>query len=191
MGCSPGNERHLAAFAPETEGTIGEDAMLITNFKDLYIAELQEMRRLEGELGEAFVRMADVASNPTLKSVLRDQGERSLAQEQRLWSMLCRHDANPPVHTDRTMQALVGEAERMLAMVKGNDLRDAAMIVSAQKIGHFQIAAYGTTAALAGQLDLREEQRLLHQSLEEEKGADEALTQLAKGEINHDAVAAA
>ena len=164
--------------------------MQITNFRDLYIAELQEMRSLEGQLGEALMRMAEVASNPTLKSALMDQGERALAQEQRLWSMLSRLDANPRAHTDQAVQALVGEAEKMLTIVKGDDLRDAAMIVSAQKIGHYQIAAYGTAAALAGQLDLRDDQRTLHQSLEEEKGADEALTQLAKGEVNHDAVAA-
>jgi ferritin-like metal-binding protein YciE len=85
------------------------------------------------------------------------------------------------------MQALVGEAEKMLTMVKGNDLRDAAMIASAQKIGHYQIAAYGTAAALAGQLDLRDDQRTLHQSLEEERYVDDALTQLAEGEVNHDA----
>jgi ferritin-like metal-binding protein YciE len=88
------------------------------------------------------------------------------------------------------MQALVGEAEKMLTIVKGNDLRDAAMIASTQKIGHYQIAAYGTAAAVAGQLDLRDEQRRLHQCLEEVKNADEALTQLAKGEVNRDAVAA-
>jgi ferritin-like metal-binding protein YciE len=164
--------------------------MQITNFKDLYIAELQEMRSLEGQLEEALMRMAEVASNPTLKSMLTGQREQALAQEQRLGSMLSRHDANPRAHTDQAMQALVGEAEKMLMMVKGNDLRDAAMIASAQKIGHYQIAAYGTAAALAGQLDLRDDQRTLHQSLEEEKDADKALTQLAKGEINHDAVAA-
>lgn len=136
------------------------------------------------------MRMAEAASNPTLKSALMDQGERALAQERRLWSMLCRHDANPRALSDQVMQALVGEAEKMLTMVNGNDLRDAAMIASAQKIGHYQIAAYGTAAALAGQLDLRDEQRVLHQSLEEEKVADEALTQLAKGEVNLDAAAA-
>jgi len=164
--------------------------MQITNFKDLYIAELQEMRNLEGQLGEALLRMAEVASNPTLKSVLMDQRERALAQEQRLGSMLSRHDANPRAHTDQAMQALVGEAEKMLTMVKGNDLRDAAMIASAQKIGHYQIAAYGTAAALAGQLDLRDDQRALHHSLDEEKDADRALTRLAKGKVNQDAVAA-
>jgi ferritin-like metal-binding protein YciE len=85
------------------------------------------------------------------------------------------------------MQALVGEAEKMLTMVKGNDLRDAAMIASVQKIGHYQIAAYGSAAALAGQLDLRDDQRALHQGLDEEKDADRALTRLAKGQVNQDA----
>jgi len=163
--------------------------MQITNVKDLYIAELQEMRSLEGLLGEAFIRMAEVASKPTLKSMLTDQREQTLAQEQRLGSMLSRHDANPRAHTDQAMQALIGEAEKMLVMVKGSDLRDAASIASAQKIVHYQIAAYRTAAALAGQLDLRDDQRTLQQSLEEEKEADEALTNLAKGELNQDAAA--
>ena len=88
------------------------------------------------------------------------------------------------------MQALVNETEKMMTMLKGNDLRDAGLIASAQKLEHYEIAAYGTAAALAGQLDLRDDQRLLHQSLEEEKQADALLTKLAKGEVNRDAIAA-
>ena len=88
------------------------------------------------------------------------------------------------------MQALVNETEKMLAMLKGNDLRDAGLIASAQKLEHYEIAAYGTAAALAGQLDLRDDQRMLHASLEEEKEADVRLTKLAKGEVNPDALAA-
>ena len=68
--------------------------------------------------------------------------------------------------------------------------RDAGLIASAQKIEHYEIAAYGTAAALAGQLDLREDQRMLHGSLEEEKQMDVLLTELAKGEVNPDALAA-
>jgi len=52
--------------------------------------------------------------------------------------------------------------------VKGNDLHDAALIASAQKVEHYEIAAYGTAAALAGQLGLKDDQRLLNESLEEE-----------------------
>ncbi len=88
------------------------------------------------------------------------------------------------------MQALIHETEKMSVILKDDYLRDAGMIASAQKLEHYEIAAYGSAAALAGQLDLREDQRLLHGALEEERRADELLTALAKGEINQDALAA-
>jgi ferritin-like metal-binding protein YciE len=75
-------------------------------------------------------------------------------------------------------------------MLNGNELRDAGLIASAQKLEHYEIAAYGTVAALAGQLDLRNDQRMLHESLEEKKQADVRLTKLAKGEVNPEALAA-
>jgi ferritin-like metal-binding protein YciE len=88
------------------------------------------------------------------------------------------------------MQALVHETMKMLAMLGGDDLRDAGLIASAQKLVHYEIAAYGTAAALAGQLDLRDEQRMLHRSLDEERETDVLLTRIAKREVNPDALAA-
>jgi ferritin-like metal-binding protein YciE len=58
------------------------------------------------------------------------------------------------------MEALLKETEKMLTMLKGNDLRDAGLIASAQKLEHYEIAAYGTAAALAGQLDLCDDQQM-------------------------------
>jgi ferritin-like metal-binding protein YciE len=107
-----------------------------------------------------------------------------------LESILQKHGANPRAHTDQAMQALVNETEMMLGMLNGNELRDAGLIASAQKLEHYEIAAYGTVAALAGQLDLRDDQQMLHESLEEEKQADLRLTKLAKREVNPDALAA-
>ena len=78
----------------------------------------------------------------------------------------------------------------MLGMLTGDDLRDAGLLASAQKLEHYEIAAYGTAAALAGQLDLRDEQKMLHRTLDEEKQIDTLLTQLAKREVNPDALAA-
>jgi ferritin-like metal-binding protein YciE len=86
------------------------------------------------------------------------------------------------------VEALVAETEKMLKLVRGKDLRDAALIASAQKLEHYEIAAYGTAAALAGQLELREDQSTLHDSLEEERQTDALLTRLAKAEVNQDAV---
>ena len=96
----------------------------------------------------------------------------------------------PKTHTDQAMRALIKETEKMFTILQSQDLRDAGLIASAQKLEHYEIAAYGTAAALAGQLDLRDEQRTLHNSMEEEKEMDIQLTQLAKGEVNQDALVA-
>jgi ferritin-like metal-binding protein YciE len=105
-------------------------------------------------------------------------------------SILKKHGASPTAHTDQAMQALIIETKKMLTMLKGDDLRDAGLIASVQKLEHYEIAAYGSAAALAGQLDLRDDQNMLHQSLEEERETDAILTDIAKGEVNSDALAA-
>jgi ferritin-like metal-binding protein YciE len=167
-----------------------DDMMEITSFKEMYIAELQELASLEGQLDKALLQMADATSHASLKNVLIHHREQTLLQRQRIESILQKHRANPRAHTDQAMQALISEAEKMTSLVKGDDLRDAAIIASAQKIEHYEIAAYGTAAALAGQLDLRDDQLILHQILGEEKAADAALTKLAKQEVNRAAVTA-
>jgi ferritin-like metal-binding protein YciE len=164
--------------------------MEIKRFKDMYLAELQELISVEDQLAKVLRSMVEVASHPALKQALARHGDETQVQQERLASILRKHGANPRAHTDQAMQALVKETEKMLAMLKGSDLRDAGLIASAQKLEHYEIAAYGTAAALAGQLDLRDDQRLLHQSPEEEKHTDALLTQLAIGEVNQDAVAA-
>ncbi|TGQ42043.1 MULTISPECIES: DUF892 family protein [unclassified Mesorhizobium] len=164
--------------------------MRISNFKDMYLAELQELASVEEQLGEALLQMADAASHPALKETLAHHREQTEVQKGRLVSLLQKHGADPTAHTDQAMQALAHETEKMIAMLEGNDLRDAGLIASAQKLEHYEIAAYGTAAALAGQLDLRDDQLILHRSLEEEKQTDILLTRLAKREVNPHAVAA-
>ena len=90
------------------------------------------------------------------------------AQSKRLQSILQNHGAKLRAHTDQAMEALINETEKMLSLLEGDDLRDAGLIASLQKLEHYEIAAYGTAAALAGQLELRDDQRMLHDSLEEE-----------------------
>jgi ferritin-like metal-binding protein YciE len=88
------------------------------------------------------------------------------------------------------MEALLNETEKTLWLLEDDTLRGAGLIASAQKLEHYEIAAYGTAAALASQLELRDDQRMLHDSLEKERKTDAALTKLAKGEVNQDAAAA-
>ena len=161
--------------------------MEINNFKDMYLAELQELVSVESQLADALLRMAAAATHPALKDLLIHHRAETETQKQRLVTILQKHGADPEVHTDQAMQALVKETRKMLGMLTGDDLRDAGMLASAQ---HYEIAAYGTAAALAGQLDLRDEQKMLHRTLDEEKQIDALLTELAKREVNPDALAA-
>jgi ferritin-like metal-binding protein YciE len=164
--------------------------MEISKFKEMFLAELQELLNAEQQLCSMLLRMAGAASHPELKRALIHHRAETETQAARLETILARHGADPAAHVDQAMQALIAETMKMLAMLKTDNLRDAGLIASAQRIEHYEIAAYGTTAALAGQLNLRDEQKMLHLSLEEEKRADALLTQLAKREVNPDALAA-
>lgn len=164
--------------------------MQIASFKDMYVAELQELVSMEGQLADALQRSAETASHPALKSLFRKHRLETMQQGDQVRAILQKHGADGQTHTDQSIQALIAETEKMATILQNDDLRDAGLIASAQKLEHYEIAAYGSAAALAGQLDLREDQTQLHTILEEERRADKLLTDLAKAEVNHDAAAA-
>jgi len=164
--------------------------MEIRTFKDMYIAEVQELASVARQLGEYLPRVADAASHPALKKAIIENKEDTESQMERLEAILETHGAEVDAHTDQAMQAMVSETEKMLPMLRGRELRDAGLIASIQRLKHYQIAAYGTAAALAGQLRLRDDQDVLLGSLEEERIADMELTSVAEQEVNPDAVAA-
>jgi ferritin-like metal-binding protein YciE len=163
--------------------------MQITHFMDMYIAELQELVSMEGQLADMLQQSAETASHPSLKALFKKHRLETMQQGDQVRTILQRHGADRQAHTDQSVQALIAEAEKMATILQGDDLRDAGLVVSAQKLEHYEIAAYGSAAALAGQLDFREDQKQLHAILEQERRADKLLTDLAKAEINHDAAA--
>ena len=83
------------------------------------------------------------------------------------------------------MKGLIAEGEEVMEEMEGSTL-DAALIASAQKVEHYEIATYGTLATFAEVLEMQEAKDLLGQTLEEEKEADEKLTGIAS-QINPEA----
>jgi ferritin-like metal-binding protein YciE len=164
--------------------------MEMKSLEDMYIAELQELASAERQFAECLPRVAKVASHRALKGVLLDHQKETKTQIERLESILELHGASPEMHIDQAMQALVYETEKTLPMLKGHAVRDAGLIASVQRLKHYEIATYGTVAALAGELQFGDDEKLLHESLEEEKRADISLTMLAKSQVNPDALAA-
>ena len=164
--------------------------MRIESFEDMYVAELQKLLSVEVQLADMLLRMAGAAAHPLLKRALIHHGTETETQALRVMTILKKHDADEIAHIDQAMQALIAETMKTILMLKGDELRDASLLASAQKIEHYEIAVYGTAAALAGQLDLRDEQKMLHMNLEEEREFDALLTRLAKGEVNRIALSA-
>jgi ferritin-like metal-binding protein YciE len=163
--------------------------MKINTFEDMYLAELQELASAESQLGDSLGRMAEAVSHAELKNVLIEQQERTQEQQRRLLSILRVHGVESTPHTDQAMQALVKETRKMLNILKGDDLRDAGLIASIQRLKHYEIAAYGTLTTLAAQLGFDDDVELLDESLDEEKEVDGLLTRIARREVNLDALA--
>jgi ferritin-like metal-binding protein YciE len=163
--------------------------MNITSLRDLYIAELQEIRSVEEQLVEALPKMADVAGHPELKQGIQTHLEETRAQQARVEEILRRQSAEPREHVDQAMQAMLQEAEKWANMVQDRDLRDAGIIASAQRVEHYEIAVYGSLATWAKQLGLDDDLQALLAILEEEKRTDERLSRLAKRVVNPDAAA--
>lgn len=89
------------------------------------------------------------------------------------------------------MSGLVDEGKEVMEKVEEGPVRDAALIGAAQKVEHYESAAYGTLCAMAKQLGYKDALRLLRISLDEEKGTDEKLSMLAEGGGNRRAAKAA
>jgi len=165
--------------------------MQVHNFQQLYVAELQELRSSEAQMGQVLEKASNAAEHKELKQMLHEQRERSRVQLRRLDDLILLHNSEPRAHKDQAMTALAHEVEKMTAMLKSPALRDAGLISSLQRLGHYEIAAYGTAATYAKMLGFSDDQKMLHQSADGEKSADQRLTGLAERLVNRDALAQA
>jgi ferritin-like metal-binding protein YciE len=154
--------------------------MEINSVKDMYLAKLQELVSAEVQLGGIFLDLEEAAHRPTLKKEFGKQRQQAEAHKDKLEAILRAHSAGANTRVDRAMLALVRETKKTATIINDNELRDVGLIASAQKLKHYEIAAYGAVATLADQLGLGDEPAVLHDLGEEEKRADKLLIDLAE-----------
>jgi len=162
--------------------------MRIQSFREMYLKELQEAQSVETQLIDVFPRMKESASNAVLKQALEKHLDETKSQLDLLNTILKQHGADPDQHTDQSMSTLIDESEKWVQMMDDATLRDAGLIASAQKIEHYQIAAYGTLACWAEHLGLEEDLETLLEILKQDRRFDEILSGLAKWDVNPDAL---
>src|SRR5215208_3492102 len=161
--------------------------MNVDDFRRMYVIELQELRSVEDQLVQALPKMVQLVEHPGLRSALELHLAETRSQRDRLDELLKKHSAGTREHEDGSMAAILREGERWAKMVSGRDCRDAGIIASAQRVEHYEIAVYGTLATWARQVGLGEDERVLHDILQEERRADEKLSQLAERDLNREA----
>jgi ferritin-like metal-binding protein YciE len=149
--------------------------------KELYLDELRDIYSAEQQLTKALPKMAKAANSEELRSGFEEHLEQTKGHIQRLEQIFERLDEKPTGKKCKGMQGLIEEGQEM---IKDDDLedeaRDAGLISAAQRVEHYEIAAYGTVRTFANILKDEEAVSLLESTLEEEKETDQKLTQLSE-----------
>ena len=160
------------------------------DLKQLYIDELKDLYNAENQLVKALPKMAKAANSEELRNGFEEHLEQTKGHVQRLEQIFEMLDENPKGKTCKGMQGLIEEGSEIIKEDFEDSVKDAGLIGAAQRVEHYEIAAYGTAKAFAQKLDEAEHVELLEQTLQEEKETDEKLTQLS-AEINSQAASEA
>ncbi|GAB3903097.1 ferritin-like domain-containing protein [Larkinella knui] len=148
--------------------------------QDLYSAENQAL--------EAMPQLMERAQTDQLKEAMAVHQRETEQHVRRLEQIARQMGIDPDGETCVAMQGLIEEAQDLLDQLEDNQLADAAIIAAAQKMEHYEIAAYGTARTLAQQAGQDQVADLLQTTLKEEKATDEKLTTIATGTVNPKAV---
>lgn len=162
--------------------------MKIQTIEDIFIHLLSDTYSAEKQLTRALSKLAREASSEQLKTAFSSHLEETQGQIERI-DQIVEQEANVRIKRMKcvAMEGLIEEANEVIESTEKNEVRDAALIAAAQKVEHYEIAAYGTLCTLAEQLGYRKAVKLLAETLEEEKSADLKLTDIAVGKVNQGA----
>lgn len=151
--------------------------------RDLYMDELRDVYDAENRLVKALPEMAKNADSDELRAGFEEHLEQTKGHVDRLRQIFESMDEKPRGKKCAGMVGLIEEGEELMDEDFEDGVKDAALISAAQRVEHYEIAAYGCLKSWAGLLGETEAQSLLEQTLNEEKATDEKLTELAE-EIN-------
>lgn len=151
---------------------------------------IQDLYSAENQILEALPQLIERAQNDQLRQALQTHQRETEQQVQRLEQIAQQMGVDPDGETCMAMQGLVEEAQDLLSQIEDPQLADAAIIGAAQKVEHYEIAAYGTARTLAQQAGQDQAADLFAQTLEEEKATDEKLTVIATSSVNQQAAQA-
>lgn len=166
-----------------------KEEQMKSSLHELFLDELKDIYYAENLLAKTLPEMAEAASASPLKKAFQGHLKETQNQIKRLEQVFELLDEKAEAKKCDAMEGLIKEAKSLIKDHEAGLTRDVGIIIGAQKVEHYEIAAYGSLATLAdlmGHMDVKE---LLGQTLVEEKATDEKLTEVALNFVNEKAAA--
>src|SRR5262249_54013069 len=157
---------------------------------DLFYETLKDIYHAEKTLVKALPKMAKTAQTAELRKAVEHHLKETQGQVDRLEKVFELIDKPARAKTCHAIVGLTEEAKEVMKEFKNSAALDAGLLSAAQAVEHYEISRYGTLKSWAEQLGLDQAVRLLDATLEEEKKADQTLTEIAEANVNRQAQAA-
>jgi ferritin-like metal-binding protein YciE len=154
--------------------------MSVDSIEKLFVEELKDIYSAENQITKALPKMAKASTSQELRAAFENHLEETRNQIKRLDQIFEVLGKSAKGKTCDAMKGLLQEGSQTIEETEEGEVRDAAMISAAQRVEHYEMAAYGTVRTFAELLGQKEAVKLLEETLEEEKKADQKLTSISK-----------
>lgn len=159
----------------------------MNSLQELYLEELKDVYNAEQQILKALPKMVKAASHRELQRAFTQHEKQTQRQVKRLERIFRALGESPRGKKCKGMEGLIEEGQDLIKEKPEPEVLDAGLIAAAQRVEHYEIAAYGTLRAYAQQLGHPEHASLLQETLDEEGETDKLLTALAESSINVEA----
>lgn len=174
--------------ASSNAGKIPAKSNAAEGLRELFEDELKDIYWAEKALTKAIPKMIKNATSQDLKDALENHLEVTEEQVTRCEQVFEMLDKPARAKKCEAMDGLIKEAKEIMESTEPGVVRDAGIISAGQKVEHYEIASYGTLRTFASTLGLDKIASLLEQTLNEEKDADQKLTEVAESSVNVEAM---
>ncbi len=152
----------------------------LESLQDLLLNELRDLYSAEKQLVKALPKMAKAATHAGLRAAFESHLAETEGHVIRIEEVFRLLQVAPSAKACKAMEGLIAEGEEAIKLKASEPIRDACLIGAAQRVEHYEIAAYGTARAFADALQLHDITALLNSTIQEEGAADKKLTSLSK-----------
>lgn len=158
--------------------------MNLESLHELFVHELRDLYSAENQMLENLPEMVEAAQSQELKAAFQLHMEETTRQVERLNEIFRELGESPGDEMCMGMQGLIEEGSELIAEDADPTVKDAGLIVAAQKVEHYEIASYGSCCVFAETLGFDRIKQSLKETLSEEEATDKKLSQLAESVIN-------